>query len=229
MKCVRCEREHLGNYKTCNACLEKVRKWNAANPERTRAIKRRSQARKYGKKVSDFQHLLDTQKGKCGICFDELPTMAAANQKRLHLDHDHSTGDVRGFLCGNCNTALGKFRDNPKYLLSAVSYLWGKHSNSKRFYEILGELAALHQKKQQDYGRGDDPFANVRASSDWGVSGWTGAMIRLCDKIKRLQSLALNGKLANESAEDSFRDIAVYSVIALVLFEQEQLGKGEQK
>jgi len=95
------------------------------------------------------------------------------------------------------------------------------HPNSRRFYELLGELGALHAKKQADYGRGDDPFANVRASSDWGVPGWVGALIRGTDKLRRLQSLISNGKLQNESAEDSLRDLAVYAIIALVLFEQE--------
>jgi len=46
-------------------------------------------------------------------------------------------------------------------------------------------------------------------------------MIRLNDKVRRLQSLVLKNKLANESAEDSLRDIAVYAIIALVLREQE--------
>lgn len=96
-----------------------------------------------------------------------------------------------------------------------------RHPNSARFHEILKSLGDLHDRKQADYGRGEDPFANVRASVDFGVDPWVGAMIRLNDKIKRLQSLALNGKLHNEAAEDSFKDIAVYAVIALVLFEQQ--------
>jgi len=97
-----------------------------------------------------------------------------------------------------------------------------RHPNSARFHEILKELGDLHDRKQADYGRGDDPFANVRASSDWGVPGWVGALIRGTDKLRRLQSLISNGKLQNESAEDSLRDLAVYAIIALVLFEQEK-------
>lgn len=96
-----------------------------------------------------------------------------------------------------------------------------RHPNSARFHEILQELGDLHDKKQKDYGRNDDPFANVRASSEWGVQPWIGAMIRATDKVRRLQSFAEAGVLYNESAEDSLRDIAVYSVIALVLMEQE--------
>ena len=95
-----------------------------------------------------------------------------------------------------------------------------RHPNSRRFHELLAELGDLHDLKQADYGRGDDPFANVRSSEEWGVPGWVGAMVRAGDKIRRLQALRRNGKLENESAEDSLRDLAVYSVIALVLFEQ---------
>ena len=65
----------------------------------------------------------------------------------------------------------------------------------------------MHDRKQRDYGRGDDPFANVRASEEWGVPGWFGAMIRLNDKVRRLQALARNGTLHNEPAYDSFLDI----------------------
>ncbi len=94
------------------------------------------------------------------------------------------------------------------------------HAHAARFHEILRELGELHDLKQADYGRGGDPFANVRRSEDWGIEPWVGAMIRATDKLQRLQSLLRNGKLKNESAEDSLRDLAVYAVIALVLFEE---------
>lgn len=97
-----------------------------------------------------------------------------------------------------------------------------RHPNSERFHELLKVAGETHDRKQADYGRGNDPFANVRASEDWGVSGWVGALIRLNDKVKRLQSLSQKGYLANESAFDSLMDIAVYALIAYVLLEQEQ-------
>lgn len=93
------------------------------------------------------------------------------------------------------------------------------------FSNILNELQSLHDKKNLDYGTNDDPYQNVRSSQDWGVAPWKGAMVRLNDKIKRLQKYAMDGKLANEGAEDSFRDIAVYAVIALDLWRQEQLRR----
>lgn len=106
----------------------------------------------------------------------------------------------------------------------ATPEAWAKatrHPNSARFHELLSELGDLHDRKQADYGRDDDPFANVRASEEWGVPAWVGAMVRASDKVRRLQALIQNGKLENESAEDSLRDLAVYSIIALVLFEQQ--------
>lgn len=95
------------------------------------------------------------------------------------------------------------------------------HPGSKRFYDELISAGLLHSQKQRDYGKPTDPFANVRSSEEWGIPGWVGAMIRLNDKVKRLQTLARTGGLANESAIDSFRDIAVYALIALVLYGEE--------
>lgn len=104
-----------------------------------------------------------------------------------------------------------------------------RHPASARFHEILAGLAELHDRKQADYGRSGDPFANVRASERWGVPPWVGAMIRANDKVARLQSLIENGRLVNESVEDSLRDLAVYAVIALVLYEERQAEKSALK
>lgn len=98
------------------------------------------------------------------------------------------------------------------------------HSSSKAFYNHLIEAGLLHAKKQADYGRDDDPFSNIRSTEEWGIPGWQGAMLRLNDKVHRLQSLALKGHLANEAAIDSFMDICVYALIARVLYEEEQNG-----
>ena|SRR3990167_2858090 len=112
------------------------------------------------------------------------------------------------------------------YLMETLSDTTSLHNpavrnpKSQRFHDILQELGALHDRKQRDYGRDDDPFANVRASNEWGIEPWVGAMVRLTDKVRRLQALARRGQLANEAAEDSFRDIAVYAVIAAVLYEE---------
>jgi len=55
--------------------------------------------------------------GKCDICSKVI------TGKDMHLDHNHTTGVLRGWLCMLCNTGLGKFKDNPDLLRKALSYL----------------------------------------------------------------------------------------------------------
>ena len=98
-----------------------------------------------------------------------------------------------------------------------------------RFHSLLKEIGDLHSIKSRDYGTGVDPYANVRASSEWGISPWLGALIRLNDKIVRLKQYAQRGSLANESAEDSMLDISVYALIALILHREEQAEKSQDK
>lgn len=89
-----------------------------------------------------------------------------------------------------------------------------------RFHAILQEIARMHDKKQSDYGKTDDPFSNVRASEDFGIDGWIGAMVRANDKMRRIQKFAQSDTLMNESVEDSLLDLAVYSLIALILYRE---------
>jgi hypothetical protein len=97
-----------------------------------------------------------------------------------------------------------------------------RHPLSQRFHDILADVAAMHDMKQADYGRDDDPFYNIRQTENWGPSAWVGAMIRADDKMGRLRNLSKHGgSLKNEPIEDSLLDIAVYAVIALVLREEE--------
>jgi hypothetical protein len=88
------------------------------------------------------------------------------------------------------------------------------------FSQILKEMQAMHDKKQADYGKTGDPFANVRASEDFGIEGWVGCMTRANDKMRRLQAAARGQNLKNESIEDSLLDLATYTVIALVLYRE---------
>ena len=100
-----------------------------------------------------------------------------------------------------------------------------RHPLSARFHELLYEAGETHDAKQSDYGTDTDPFANVRASQDWGIPGWVGCMVRATDKLKRLQKFAQKGELRNESVKDSFMDLAVYALIGYVLYEEEEYDK----
>lgn len=67
----------------------------------------------------EYDQLYSEQSRKCAIC-DNPPS---GFKKTLCLDHCHDTLKVRGLLCDNCNSGLGKFKDNVDVLLKAVNYL----------------------------------------------------------------------------------------------------------
>lgn len=43
--------------------------------------------------------------------------------KRISYDHDHATGEFRGWLCHTCNVALGMAKDDPELLEKMAAYL----------------------------------------------------------------------------------------------------------
>lgn len=90
------------------------------------------------------------------------------------------------------------------------------------FLDVVEEIRELHLRKSKDYGNSKtgDPLANLRAAARFGVDPWLGAVVRLNDKITRIESFVTNGKLANESLQDSLMDIAVYGILALILFRE---------
>ena len=81
--------------------------------------KSRSLQKTYGINLSEYNKMSEKQNKKCAIC-NELDEVAG---RRLAVDHDHNTGDVRGLLCGKCNRGLGLFNDKIKILKKAINYL----------------------------------------------------------------------------------------------------------
>lgn len=67
--------------------------------------------------AADREALLLAQGGRCAIC-DALPVL-----RPLVVDHNHQTGEVRGLLCGDCNTGIGQLGDHPTVLRKAAEYL----------------------------------------------------------------------------------------------------------
>jgi len=72
--------------------------------------------RKYGLTVAERDALIASQRGICCICL---------NAPAVHVDHCHETGRVRGVLCFNCNSAIGKLGDDPDSTRRATAYLEG--------------------------------------------------------------------------------------------------------
>ncbi|MEU6091046.1 endonuclease VII domain-containing protein [Streptomyces sp. NPDC047085] len=83
-----------------------------------KAVKGRAQhlKRNYGLTEAERDAMVASQRGLCSICLDA---------PAVHVDHCHRTGRVRGVLCFNCNSAIGKLRDDPDVARRAATYLEG--------------------------------------------------------------------------------------------------------
>ncbi len=113
-------------YRQCRQCKSEysTARWRRLGPdERSERWPSLTKARyyqrkhKYGITEAEYHELLISQDGLCRICETEGAT---------HIDHDHTTGEVRGILCGHCNRGMGFFRDDALVLAAAIDYLKGE-------------------------------------------------------------------------------------------------------
>jgi len=97
-------------------------------------------------------------------------------------------------------------------------------ARNREFDDALDELKMLHDAKNHDYASVENPYKNLEGVERIGIEAWRGIVIRLMDKFERVQQYCVNGELAikSEGMEDTFKDIAVYSTLALILFRKEQ-------
>jgi hypothetical protein len=91
----------------------------------------------YGLRLGEFDELMSIQGGACGICESKVSIGRHGKENRLCVDHDHKTGLVRGLLCHRCNTALGKFFDDPKLLTRALMWLKQEELPDEKFNWII--------------------------------------------------------------------------------------------
>ena len=137
----------------CGACYDKVLKaenpkykeaqkssttrWCLANPEKYEIIKKRRQQkekedpktpenkyrqlikRKYNLEYSDYLKMRENQKECCALCNRK------EGKKKLHVDHCHTTGTVRGLLCHQCNWYLGTIDNDPDIVTRIIKYRKG--------------------------------------------------------------------------------------------------------
>jgi len=81
----------------------------------------RERARKYGFApcTATYREIRDAFTGKCDACgVDEREL-----KRKLCVDHDHKTGEFRGWLCNRCNTALGLLGDSEKHIWDLLEYI----------------------------------------------------------------------------------------------------------
>jgi hypothetical protein len=117
--------------KNCEKIKANVRAYNKAHPEIAKAYReihkeqrkityrKRALMRIYGITTEEYDLILESQGGVCAICGQVQNPI----ERPFAIDHNHTTGKVRGLLCNNCNLILGHARDNTYILENAIHYL----------------------------------------------------------------------------------------------------------
>lgn len=115
------KRGKLGLHPDCRECFST--KNNASRRARYRISpssphenRRKSLKVLYGISPEDYEEMVNKQHGRCKAC-GQKP------EKRLVIDHNHSTGKVRGLLCANCNCALGHLKEDVERCHGLIRYI----------------------------------------------------------------------------------------------------------
>lgn len=83
---------------------------------------RRNQLRaNFGITPEDYDRMWAAQGGVCAIC--RLEGSGRLSGRLMAVDHDHTTGKVRGLLCQRCNHAVGLLHDSPDRAMALAAYL----------------------------------------------------------------------------------------------------------
>lgn len=115
-----------GRRAQCKDCVSVyTKKRYAENPQRHRDAVDRS---RYGMEPGDYERMFAEQKGQCAICgrHDSECPRHNPRARGLNVDHDHTTGEVRGLLCLQCNLAVGYIEKAGTTAVAVAAYLEGR-------------------------------------------------------------------------------------------------------
>jgi hypothetical protein len=124
----------------CHKCLKKRDKdafgkysywYRGLNPEAKQHIEYKARtcnycviAMTYNTPLDWYEKKLEEQQGLCAICRKpEVAKTGKGKVKQLCVDHDHTTGEVRGILCTKCNSALGLLKESLFNINNLYNYI----------------------------------------------------------------------------------------------------------
>jgi hypothetical protein len=117
----------------------------------------------------------------------------------------------------DCTTMSGCFPSEPTLKEKYAEYV----------HTVFSEMEELIRQKNNDYSHGDDPFANFRKSEEMNISPLAGLVLRMQDKMQRINAYLCRGTLEvpGEGVEDAFRDLIGYSCLALGMINLDERGE----
>lgn len=109
----------------CKTCMLEARQaWAVKNKQHLNSWRRNNwevsnrRFKRHGTTREAYDELYEFQQGACALCGEVDEKLVW-----LCIDHDHSTGKVRGLLCPNCNRGVGLLKDDPNLLRRAADYI----------------------------------------------------------------------------------------------------------
>lgn len=123
-----CRRGHSLR-RTCNGvCIECHREWKYSNPNYTYDYYQKNKNKLREKSLKWKREKQERLAGSsrpvaCEVC---------GGSKKISWDHCHQSGNFRGWLCENCNVAIGIVRENPATMRSLADYLEHSHGNKTK-------------------------------------------------------------------------------------------------
>ena len=81
--------------------------------------------KRFGINLVQYADKYREQEGVCAICCTPEVEIDSRSEKprALAVDHNHTTGQIRGLLCRGCNQGIGNFKEDLQRLKNAVAYL----------------------------------------------------------------------------------------------------------
>ena len=120
-----------------------AKRWRQnADPDKVWWYRVKAKLDQYGLTLDSYHALAEKQNFLCAVC-GESPKprkKKSAEFDDFVIDHDHTTGELRGLLCNTCNIGIGMLQDSPTVALSAAVYL--EHHHSKRKTTAPAHVAA---------------------------------------------------------------------------------------
>lgn len=100
----------------------------------------------------------------------------------------------------------------------------GVHPSTQEFLDLLDKMREVALAKSHDYAGDKDPMSNFRMSELMGIAPWKAIVVRLGDKYSRIMNFCKKESLQvkDESIIDTLLDMANYSLLCIIMYNQEK-------
>ena len=96
-----------------------------------------------------------------------------------------------------------------------------------QFISLLDKMKKISLAKSHDYAGSEDPMSNFRQCEAMGLPAWKGIVVRLTDKLSRIQNFCKKEALEvkDESIEDTLIDMANYALLCIIMYRETKREK----